>query len=687
MERLKRYKSFMLVSIAIAAAVLLGACDNPVDLLETVSVEVMKGNDRFLEVVAYAPVEYLGQDVDPGSTILLNLDRAIDPAAITEDMVQFVYTTNSNPTPQVTVWNASFNESTKILSLRPEPYLEDEADYTITIDGLVASDGSRMLDSISWAFKTGISPKGSVRIRDVLDVSDIGYSNSNNVRVTVSTSSSADSWCASTEPFSVINSTLPWVNSLATPIDLTLVSPSQGPITVYVAFRNNGTATYGVQTYGTVIYDTLKPVIQPVTAIYTKTTSTISPLITELNPKTYAWSGAGITFGSPSVASSTAYSTSDGSRVARLTVADKAGNVESRDIPFTWDATSPSVNLGADRFVKSATALSATITELNVLSYSWSVTSGTGVTLSTPTASSTSATASGDGARTIRLTVTDKCGNSGYDDMVFTWDATSPIINVGTDLFTNVSKTLSAAITESNVQTYQWSVISGSGITLGSPTSSTTSASASSDGQRTIRLTVTDKAGNTGFDDLLFTWDSTPPLQPSVSGTSPTFDSTPTWTWVSGGGGGGTTYRYILSVGWTIGTNIFSYTPSSSLGDGVYTLSVQQRDSLYDYYSSSGTWSIRVTSVLPYHLETNVSRTPTLTWRDMGILASYTVEFYNSVTRAWTAVASTGGTESYKVTVSLPVNTTVNWRVKSVSGKITSYLPSSSGALFKTVLF
>jgi hypothetical protein len=156
MERLKRYKSFMLVSIAIAAAVLLGACDNPVDLLETVSVEVMKGNDRFLEVVAYAPVEYLGQDVDPGSTILLNLDRAIDPAAITEDMVQFVYTTNSNPTPQVTVWNASFNESTKILSLRPEPYLEDEADYTITIDGLVASDGSRMLDSISWAFKTQI---------------------------------------------------------------------------------------------------------------------------------------------------------------------------------------------------------------------------------------------------------------------------------------------------------------------------------------------------------------------------------------------------------------------------------------------------------------------------------------------------------------------------------------------------
>jgi len=675
-----------LPAAALAAVLAFSTCSNPVDLVETATVEVMKANDRYLEVESYAPLATPSK-VDPGSSITLTLDRTIDPSTITPEMIQFEYTTASHPTPQETDWEATFNNSSRILTLRPDPYLEDEANYTITISGLIALDGSRMLDPISWAFETGIAPKGSVRIRDVPGLGDYGYTNNTSVRVSVVTSSNADGWCASTTPFSVIDSSLAWV-SLATPIDLVLTSPSQGPIMIYAAFRKDAApSAYGIQTFGTVIYDTLNPVVQPVSAVFTKTATTLSPAITETNPKTYAWTGTGINFGSSASASTTASSVSDGARTARLTVTDNAGNTGYRDISFTWDATNPSVNLGVDRFVKAITTLSATITEPNIQSYAWSVVSGSGVTLSTPTSSTTNASASGDGARTLRLTVTDKCGNTGYDDLVFTWDATAPIVSVGADRYVSASTILNATVTETNVNSYAWSVVSGSGVTLGTPSASTTTASASSDGPRTIRLTVTDKAGSTGYDDLFFTWDSTPPLAPSVSGSTPTFDSTPEWTWSTGGGGGGTTYRYQLDSQtgtWITVTSVFAYTPGSSLAEGNHTLYVQQRDSTYSYYSSSGSRTIRVTSVLPYDGQKNVDRTPLLTWRDMGFLAAYTVQEYDTVSRVWEDIASTGSTEAFQVPVQLPANLDYKWRVKSVAGKITSYLPSSSGAVFTT---
>jgi len=68
----------------------------------------------------------------------------------------------------------------------------------------------------------------------------------------------------------------------------------------------------------------------------------------------------------------------------------------------------------------------------------------------------------------------------------------------------------------------------------------------------------------------------------------------------------------------------------------------------------------------------------------MGFLAAYTVQEYDTVSRVWEDIASTGSTEAFQVPVQLPANLDYKWRVKSVAGKITSYLPSSSGAVFTT---
>lgn len=80
---------------------------------------------------------------------------------------------------------------------------------------------------------------------------------------------------------------------------------------------------------------------------------------------------------------------------------------------------------------------------------------------------------------------------------------------------------------------------------------------------------------------------------PAVSGTTPTNDTTPTWTWTSGGGNG--TFRYKLdnsdlTSGATVTTNN-SYTPSAELSEGGHTLYVQEKNDAGEW-SGSGSYEI-----------------------------------------------------------------------------------------------
>ncbi|MCX5768964.1 MAG: Ig-like domain-containing protein [Candidatus Hydrogenedentes bacterium] len=86
------------------------------------------------------------------------------------------------------------------------------------------------------------------------------------------------------------------------------------------------------------------------------------------------------------------------------------------------------------------------------------------------------------------------------------------------------------------------------------------------------------------------TVDLTSPSAPIVSGDTPTNDTTPLWTWISGGGGGNGIYRYQLDSedegGWTVTDvpDVLSFVPENELAQGDYTLYVQERD-------EAGNWS------------------------------------------------------------------------------------------------
>jgi len=195
----------------------------------------------------------------------------------------------------------------------------------------------------------------------------------------------------------------------------------------------------------------------------------------------------------------------------------------------------PVVSAGPDQTItlpaNATLAASATDDGLpnGVLTYRWTVVSGTGVTLSSPTASSTQATFSAAGTYTFRVTVSDGQLSSS-DDVIVTAAAAAPavttnkapVVSAGADqtITFPASATLGATASDdglpNGVLSYLWSVVNGTGVTLSSPTASSTQATFSAVGTYTFRVTVSD-GQLSASDDVIVNVQSAPALTLLVS--------------------------------------------------------------------------------------------------------------------------------------------------------------------------
>jgi fibronectin type 3 domain-containing protein len=154
--------------------------------------------------------------------------------------------------------------------------------------------------------------------------------------------------------------------------------------------------------------------------------------------------------------------------------------------PVLTTNKAPVVNAGADQTItlpaKATLTAAATDDGLpnGVLTYSWSVIHGTGVTLSSQTASSIQATFSAAGMYTFRVTLSDGQLSSSDDVTVTAIAGTMttnkpPVVNAGTDqtITLPAKATLTAAATDDGLPngalTYRWTFVRTS--TLSTPTS------------------------------------------------------------------------------------------------------------------------------------------------------------------------------------------------------------------------
>ena len=159
--RLRRAAARLAAASAAAAAVALAVlplttCSNPVDLVEAVTVEVMKGNDRYLEVVGTTPAAG-APTVNPGTRIRLTFDRDVDMNTVDSSTISI----NKSGGGAVT-WTSIFDPQTKVLSIKPATILDDSADYTVAVIGVAGADGSALLETVAWQFHTIMAPAGQV---------------------------------------------------------------------------------------------------------------------------------------------------------------------------------------------------------------------------------------------------------------------------------------------------------------------------------------------------------------------------------------------------------------------------------------------------------------------------------------------------------------------------------------------
>jgi len=288
------------------------------------------------------------------------------------------------------------------------------------------------------------------------------------------------------------------------------------------------------------------------------------------------------------------------------------------------------------------------------------------------------------GSYSISAHVTDAAGNT-YTSagLALTVDTTAPGAPVVTQTTAATVRTPTISWTSGGNggggTYYRWST--DSTWTATTMPGSFTQGTALADGSYTFMVFEYDLPWNYSTTSKTITINA-PPNPPAVSGpTSPTLDPTPTWTWTSGGFGNGN-FRYQINstIGsWTT-TTAKTYTPSSSLADGNYTLYVEEQDAGGEW-STYGSRTERVTQLIPYNGQTSVPRKPVMQWRSALGALDYTIQVSMNGT-TWANFITVSGT-SYTVTTALSSLTKYYWRIRN-NGKVTTYTPSSGSYYFTT---
>jgi poly(3-hydroxybutyrate) depolymerase len=154
----------------------------------------------------------------------------------------------------------------------------------------------------------------------------------------------------------------------------------------------------------------------------------------------------------------------------------------------------------------------ATDADGSIATYAWTKVNGPAAgTINSPNAATTAATALQEGTYTFRLTVSDKAGATGSDEVNVTVKPApnkAPVANAGSDKNITVpanSVLLAGTATDGDghIIQYNWSKVSGPiGGTIDSPGKAATTVSALREGTYFFRLMVTDNAGATGTDEV-----------------------------------------------------------------------------------------------------------------------------------------------------------------------------------------
>lgn len=299
----------------------------------------------------------------------------------------------------------------------------------------------------------------------------------------------------------------------------------------------------------------------------------------------------------PTSAKSVLTNLSAGTYSVQLKVTDDSNHIGLDTVNVTVKpAPAPVAHAGADQSITlplDSVALDASASTGAFITYQWSILSGTGGLLSSPTSAKTELTNLGSGTYLVGLTISDITNRTSTDTVVIVVNAAPPppppVARAGANQTITLpldSVTLNAASStgKDSIVSYQWTILSGPGGILDSPAAAKTVLSSLSVGVYQILLTVTDDSTQTGRDTVQITVN---PMPPPAAHAGPDQSITLPLSAVTLNGSGSTSSDSIVSFHWTVLTGPAGDTltaPDSAvttlidLSAGTYTVQLKVTD-------------------------------------------------------------------------------------------------------------
>lgn len=375
------------------------------------------------------------------------------------------------------------------------------------------------------------------------------------------------------------------------PLDSFLIKPAATPLPPDVTIESNEVITLPTNT-STVKAFATTPQGSITTVQWTQTGGTTSTIVSPTNDTTVI---NGLT--------------TAGIRTYKIVVTNTAGLKDSALVTVTVNAAPPvnqppSVNPGGPQTITlpvSQVTLSGSASDPDgtVASYLWTKVSGTGGTITTPNSATTTVTGLTEGTYVFSLTATDNLGLTASGIVQITVEPAippvnmPPVVNAGsaqsiTLPISQVTLTGSATDSDGSIASYLWTKVSGTGSSITTPSSNTTTVTGLSQGVYVYRLTATDNLSATGSNTVQVTVNPAPNVSPTSNAGSPQTIRMPIssvslvgsgsdtdgtissylWTKVSGAGGTivSPTSQNTNVTGLSVGSYIFSLRVTDNLG-------------------------------------------------------------------------------------------------------------------------